>query len=548
MDFKLSPYAQELLDALRAPVSLWKTFPSTSEKVRLLKQISDSGEIAAVSDLLPFLFTSDATLQNATRTAIHSLMAQLQPADFVAFDEFARRKLAGWRPEADPWYCLKPAQVPQIAGMAPTSVSIFGVATFHKSGYVRERALHCLDDISNGSELPFILLRLNDWVSAVRILALRLAMSRMRPDYSRNWLRNLPLVIRLKRAMRADHSSFLAAVFSFLSEPAFSPALQLGLSSKDPFVRRFCLELILAPSRCDLDNAIRLALRQADPHVRFRAAVRLSELPPAQQSHELLQLALADAYMPVRRLGLRTIAARFPDEARAPFERALLDHNVAIRQEAQHYFRAGNSFDLRDSYLRRLTTATNQALIGAVAGVGETGTPEDASSIESFLSADSPRVRAAAIRSLARLSADRYLQAFVSALADSSPRVSREAALALAKFATRVGPDRLSQAFRLAPSAQNKQCVLRLILRLNKWDAIALLVPSLIDSDPSIVALTKGYIDRWSARFNRSFVTPTPEQLARLHAVLVECRTPRCKEVQELQSLLNSRGYFASHR
>jgi HEAT repeat protein len=51
------------------------------------------------------------------------------------------------------------------------------------SDYVRQAAVEALGKIESGAELPFLLMRVNDWVPNVRNLAAELLEKRVRPDY-----------------------------------------------------------------------------------------------------------------------------------------------------------------------------------------------------------------------------------------------------------------------------------------------------------------------------------------------------------------------------
>jgi HEAT repeat protein len=462
----------------------------------------------------------------------------------VAFDDFSRRRLSGWHPGIESWHRIEVGKISQVAGSGEAAVSILGIASLHGNGYVREQALRLLAAITTGAELPFLLLRLNDWVAPLRKLALAFVQNRLHAGYAVHWLRYLPLVLRLKATTRADHSVLLSDVAALFRKPESFTALEDGLSSADPLLRRFSFDVILSPDHFGFHDALLLAFRQSDPHVRFRAAARLSEALPADQYGEILHLALRDSYMPVRRLALCAVAAKLPERAHAEFLSALLDQNLAIRQLAQSHFRGKNEFDLRDWYQQKLSVTKNRALAAAIAGLGETGSAKDAIIVAPFLSAELPKIRAAAIRSLARSNPDPYLNELVFALSDPSARVSREAVLALAKSANRIGPERLSEVFHVCSSPISKCGVLRLIARLNKWDSIALLLQSLAESHPFVAEMAKRHLVRWFARFNRSFPVPSPEQLARLQAALVASQSSlNPAQFRELHSLLKTNAH-----
>ena len=89
--------------------------------------------------------------------------------------------------------------------------------------------------------------------------------------------------------------------------------------------------------------------------------------------------------------------------------------------------------------------------------------------------------------------------------------------------------------------AIGKRWALFLLARINKWDSIAFLIQSLTDQNDSCVELSQRYIVRWFARYNRSFVTPTAEQLSRLRNVLSRCNLLLSSGTQrQLDSLLKS--------
>jgi hypothetical protein len=79
--------------------------------------------------------------------------------------------------------------------------------------------------------------------------------------------------------------------------------------------------------------------------------------------------------------------------------------------------------------------------------LGETGVIADSQILEQFLESRLPRMRLPAVRGIANLHPDAYTNSFVLALADSNPRVAREAAIVLTRKANSIGGKRLSEVF-----------------------------------------------------------------------------------------------------
>jgi hypothetical protein len=485
----------------------------------ILRKILEAGEPEAIPDLLPLLITGDKRTIKASAEAIHGLMRRLRPVDFANFDTFVRMGCVDWR-RREPWYRMKTSDVDHLARIGEESVSILGIASFHASGFVREEATRLLGKIETGDELPFLLIRVNDWVEVIRSLARDLVMARIRADYLAHLLKWLPLALRMGGAKRADHSALLKAVRKLFELPEARETVEAGFASEDKLGRRFCFDVALSSDVVGVERAVRKAFERRDLEVRKAAVIKLGALLPNGEWNGLLVLARRDASAAVRRVALEIYRDKFPALATEEFEVALLDANISVREMAQEFFRKAGTVDVRDYYVRSLGASGGRKLTAAIAGIGETGRAEDARLLEAYIVHASAAVRASALHAVARLNRDAYVDAFIFALEDASARVGREGALALIRKANLVGGARLWEIYERSRYLHSKRFVLYLLARINKWDSIAYLIRSLSDTDERLVEMSKRYIARWFARYNRSFVAPRAEQLKALRDLL----------------------------
>jgi HEAT repeat protein len=436
---------------------------------------------------------------------------------------------------------MKPKDVGHLASMGEMSVSLLGIASCHTNGYVREAAVRELGKTETGAELPFLLIRANDWVREIRCSARDFLLKRIRPDYIHRLMDWLSLALRLSKVGRDDHSAILEAVRRLLASSEAREALHKGFGSRDQFVRRFCFQLALNSNETDLLKVLQRAFVERDAQVRKEAVHKLREILPGGGSKELLIRARNDGFMAVRREALQIFSEKYADEADQEFQSALLDTNIAVREVAQYYFQKKGGVDLRAYYSSRLETSNSRQICAVIAGVGETGVVKDSQLVEPFLHNQSLKVRVAALHAIAKLNPDAYLDKFVLALSDASSKVAREAVLALSKKPNSVGGQRLWEIYDRCRYPHGKRWALFLLARINKWDSIAFLIQSLTDQNDSCVELSQRYIVRWFARYNRSFATPTAEQLSRLRNVLSRCNLLLSSVSQrELDSLLKS--------
>jgi len=400
------------------------------------------------------------------------------------------------------------------------SVSLLGMASSHKNGYVREEAVRQLGKIETGAELPFLFIRANDWVDEIYSTVEGLILQRIRPDYLRHLMTWLPLALRLASVQRNDNSPIVTAIRRLFHRSDARETLSAGLASTDKFVRRFCFEIAFNSEDRDLSAIFRSAFASGDPVVRSYAMGKLRVALPNHATKEILALARNDGSVAVRREALHIYAEEYGEEVEREFHAALLDVNAAIREEAQYYFKQKGALDLRAYYSERLTTSTGLKLRAAISGLSETGQPADSSLIEPFFSASSAKTRAAALQAVAKLRPDFYIEQYALALHDPSSKVTREAALSLAKKANSIGGSRFWDIYNGCRHFHGRRAILFLISRVTKWDGIAFLIQALADDNESLVELSGDYIRRWFARYNRSSVLPSPDQKARLRDAL----------------------------
>jgi hypothetical protein len=193
----------------------------------------------------------------------------------------------------------------------------------------------------------------------------------IRCDYIHRLMDRLPLALRLSNVGRDDHSAILDAVRGLLASSEAREALREGFESQDRFVRRFCFQLALNSNEADLLTVLQRAFVERDAQVRKEAVYKLHAILPSGGSKELLIRARNDGCMAVRREALHIFAEKYADEADQEFQSALLDANIAGREEAQYYFQKKGTVDLRAYYSHRLETSNSRQLCAAIAGVGQ---------------------------------------------------------------------------------------------------------------------------------------------------------------------------------
>lgn len=386
--------------------------------------IGQRARLRAVILEIPRLFEADAAdaadaLDRALRTA--SLR------DLAWIERQCREHAVHHGEALRAWRRVEPRDLDAMLRFGAADQAVCGLLSFHRNGYVREAAVRRLAGLTLGFELRFLLLRLNDYVPPVRAAAQSAVDARVRPELAEALVQALPLVEQLASWKRAGHGPTVRAVREVLMRPDVRCRAALHAGARDAEAEVRAASLRLSSEVEPLADVLEVALADRDSRVRdWAARITTSSRASEADRDRLLPLLEADRSPRIRARALRARVKR--EEPRPHLERALLDPNAAVRYLARVSLRALGAVGSRDTYLRALRASPDAASIaGALGGLADLGTREDAAVAAAFLRDPRVRVRAEACRAVGALDRETFRDALAAMRSDPSPRVAREA-------------------------------------------------------------------------------------------------------------------------
>lgn len=503
-----------LLDRLDARNGfLQRLFGKDDEVSNKLEQIARAGEPAAIPHIIPVIFVGRPELATAAAKAVQSLVEIVSPAEFLWLEEFMR-----WQ-----WPELLPEKIDYLLSFRSSSLSILGLASFHRSGYVREAAVKKLAEFTNGAELSFLLIRLYDWVVKVREAAREALERRLIPEYAPEMVGNLALISRLQMRRdpaARDRSSLIDSIFELLKTSECNDALLAGLKSRDRVVRRCCFYLAAESPGIEKLWLLDRAIADGDSAVRLWAARKIRAELEGDILNSFLWKMSGNKFMPVRREALQAYVEKLPAQARSQLYSSLCDRHSSIRELARYYLKEIAPTDFTAFYRQALTGNVGGKLCGVLLGLGDVGRAIDADTVVPFCSHPNPKVCCAALRSAAKLNGDVLLDLFVEALTDDRPCISRAGREALSSRARLVGVQGLGNIFRQDPRFHVRKNALFLLAKLGKWDSLAFFIWASGSGDEAIAHLGENYLQRWLWRYNSQFSTPDRAQMAEIKCAI----------------------------
>jgi len=388
------------------------------------------------------------------------------------------------------------------------------------NGHTREAAIHELDTIKNGNELPFLLLRANDWVYEVQRAARKAIFYRIRADYAQHFVRALPLVARLSGHRRVDQTDLVRQVELFLLEQG-AEALLDGRRSSEQSVRRACVRLMVRSADDRFGAQLRGSIDDSDPVVAVCAIRYVCSRATDTQLSELVSRVGSFRHPRVRYALLESNATRFASGTAHVFRDALFDRNRSIRELARYQLRDDMEVANGHIYALALPLAKGMRLLATLAGLGDIARPEHTSAVRPFLERNyPPRIRLEALTTYARLTKD-LDGVLLAALADPSTGLSKLALRLIVNGRVTMSESDVS-ALLGSPLPHVRRNALGLLMRQGKWKGLcwalrALESPNFTEADRKVA---QNFVVRWEARFNRSFVSPRSEELQEIAALL----------------------------
>jgi hypothetical protein len=413
-------------------------------------------------------------------------------------------------PELTAWDSQEPKHVPRLGQMAHGWAAL-GIASLHWNGFVREAAVRALGWCEDGDELPFLLVRLNDWVAPVRAAALSAARARLTPARAADWVRALPIVEKLAGRQRANHRGLIDAVAALLRTPEARPALLAGLASGPPKARLACFRMAL---ETDAGALLEPALAGGDLVVRWEAARRLHLIGDGERRRALIARVVGDRASAVRSLALPLLVGEPEDWRRGQLERLGCDLSPSLRVAARKLL----PLDWAARY--RILLGDPAGRRAALSGLGETGNEDDVWLVEPYLTDAATKVRAVALVATAALDVD-SVELFVAALADPSRRVSRSAARVLRRRARAGLPELLRQAAeRTDVPAHTRAHALDVMDAQRFWPRLSWMLTAAASPCHELAELAAARLKVVTSQ------QPTPSELADVDRALAESPLP----------------------
>ena len=510
----------------------WFKSEPRSEQLSILREIADTQDLRFIPGVMAYL---DSGYGLALASCLGDLTERCSPRDWLVVDEDIRREWYSYGVYRG-GFTIQALERLNLDGSL--AVRMYGLASMVPNGRDREKALERLGRVDTGAELPFLLIRANDWVAEIRGHAYRMLNERLRPDYAAHFVRYLPLAQRLDGCGRGNHRLFLEALTGLLSQDESRRVLYESFAGFGRSEARWVFRLLIDGGFPDRMGLIRCALSSYDDVVRLYAARLITDVCSRAEFDEWFDVLRTDSYFPVRRECLRAMIRLDHEVLNDELERGLLDFHHGIRAFCRYYLkeRGWTSFG---SFYAKAVEQDDEMLIPALGGLAECREPAYLDLMSTHLSHARSRVRRWAALGYSWTASEGQHDALLPLLRDESGVVRKMVRRFFAKHPASISAETLWGFYEIEEDASIRIDLLRCIAGRSRWEALPYLIRVMAcvacRDDHDVYRVYHRFVSSW----NSSGIQPSENDLRRVSSVLSEFEAELPAEfVNEWRNLL----------
>ena len=379
---------------------------------------------------------------------------------------------------------LKRAEMPYLSDRQYRAALCVG--SFHSDGYCRQ---NCVDELKvYESSLPFLMLRLNDWVSAVRGSAYESVMYRISVCEIEELFSALPMLDKVKNSGRREKSQVETAEQAIRQQMQvkFTDCRLWEISGYEISVKNAIYRLISQNPILELPQLEQLVARERSSFGK-QLLVR-AILTQFSATAEKLQRYMSDKSSVIRYLAMEYYYEQCKD-AWDGLEEMLLDKAGKIRDYAAYVLKRHKGFDVLGFYKAQLGKGKERVVL---LGVGESGTSEELRLLVPYLESTDAHLRKTALIAYGMLARDNGADVYLRFLQESDPILYVQAYRLIVKYDVRYGAENIYELYETYKGKPAADYLIRLLTREPSWKRLPYLL--MLCDDAALSENMKGHI------------------------------------------------------
>ncbi|TLD71041.1 hypothetical protein FEM03_09010 [Phragmitibacter flavus] len=484
----------------------------SGRQVKLIEEIAGTRELSALTCFQTLVHHEIDAVRVAAEDAVASLLPLLEVEDMLLLENEIR---SSWG-----YYFVR---TPVSRATRSTS---WMLSSLDPNGRIREEALRRLQNLPMVDVLPYVLLRLNDWVKPIRRKAdqwLRLRMNEVTQDLLHA---NFGLIAALAIRKHQSDSKSMSLLLEKLRGGESRELLMKVIEDAPGRTRRFAFRLLVDGGALH-DPTMQLRLVSIKKSIVGVLCLAWLQKSGARPDARVLEHGLSASEPKIRRMALQLYAEQVFPGSLGVLQEGMKDVSFGVRNVAQYWLKQKISEgDLRSSYEKLIEEHKGAPRLAmAISGYHECGGKWDADVYKKWLQHTHMQVRMAALRAFDQAHPYESTPDLKRAVMDEfGASMSKLGYKLLQKRKVGLGASDVSEMVADSRSSTQRMMGLVLLGKLDKWAQLPLLLGLVRTTDAELQREAKSAIENWLRSYNRSFTTPSASQLGAAKSGLVKSR------------------------
>lgn len=363
-----------------------------------------------------------------------------------------------------------------------SSLHFYRLASFNRDGYVREHALKCLIQYINPESIPFILLRLNDYVEAVRNRALAVLPQLLKAEYNAALLDNFSLIHNLQNQKHTQTHKAYQQILDFLLQDSSTRLHIPNVNNR----ARILIAKTFIKANYDRQYLIEWFLHDPLFVIRQKALPFYDALP-----REKFLSLLNDPAFAIRKAMLYWLNDHGTNEEKNKYyKEKLLDQSRTVRQLAQFYTKQ-TGFDLINFYQQAFK---NGYIEQSILGLLDLNDGSLISEVKPYLENTNTQEQIAAFLYLSHCDGSDLYHWILDHLADDYSRLQKHLLDYLADYINDEVEHKLTTLLSESSLDVTQRRVLRVLIKFRSINALKICLQLTVEGSEPVKSLAKQLI------------------------------------------------------
>lgn len=350
-------------------------------------------------------------------------------------------------------------------------ISILIIGSIHSNGYYREKCLRIMSGYKTA--LPFIILRINDWIENIRNIAESQAFEMCAKCTAAELIYIMPYITKVNNSERRDNEKINALykmIIHYIKQDITENDILQIAKIKDFYTKKYAYIMLF--SQKVLSSSLAKLTIKTERNKFLKSYITCKYIELYKPDIDEIDILLKDKNYLVRYTSAQYKYNRLNDLWNGA-EELLLDKSRTIREYAVFLFRKHKDYDVAQFYRDQLVDAES---IYAVLGLGECGSKNDINLILPYINSQDSKLVSAALTAIRQLSDYESAEIYWEHLFHECISISKTAYLMIQKSKSQYGANRIYDALIRCESKGVKRYLILILTNENSWERLPYLL------------------------------------------------------------------------